>query len=193
MQALEDFKQGTVNVLVATDIAARGLDIELLPYVINYELPHVAEDYIHRIGRTGRAGSTGEAISLVCADEYRMLEEIERELKSKLERLPLPQLAGGRQSGSAPEHTTPRRAMRQATSRRPAVTSPPIPNRIPSRRRRRYPEVSISASHTRPRRWTTPPPPLQAIPATPALTPGQDGGRPPHCWADSPPKNRSGQ
>ena len=111
MQALEDFKQGTVNVLVATDIAARGLDIELLPYVINYELPHVAEDYIHRIGRTGRAGSPGEAISLVCADEHRMLDEIERELKSKLERLPLPQLAGGRQSGSAGEHhATPRHA-----------------------------------------------------------------------------------
>ena len=98
MKALEDFKQGAVNVLVATDIAARGLDIELLPFVINYELPHVAEDYIHRIGRTGRAGSTGEAISLVCADEHRMLEDIERELKRKLERLPLPELAPARRS-----------------------------------------------------------------------------------------------
>jgi len=111
MKALEDFKQGAVNVLVATDIAARGLDIEQLPYVINYELPHVAEDYIHRIGRTGRAGSTGEAISLVCGDEHRMLEDIERELKRKLERLPLPELAGGRKSGSAGgHHAAPRHA-----------------------------------------------------------------------------------
>ena len=111
MKALEDFKQGTVNILVATDIAARGLDIELLPFVINYELPYVAEDYIHRIGRTGRAGSTGEAISLVCADEQRMLDDIERELKRKLERLPLPALASSKKSSShdsrhaAPRHT----------------------------------------------------------------------------------------
>jgi ATP-dependent RNA helicase RhlE len=111
MQALEGFKQGTVNVLVATDIAARGLDIELLPYVINYELPYVAQDYIHRIGRTGRAGSTGQAISLVCADEHRMLDDIERELKSKLERLPLPELASGRKSGSSEgRHAAPRHA-----------------------------------------------------------------------------------
>ena len=109
MKALEDFKQGTVNVLVATDIAARGLDIELLPYVINYELPYVAEDYIHRIGRTGRAGSTGEAISLVCADEQRMLDDIERVLKRKLERLPLPALANSRKpESSAGRHAAPR-------------------------------------------------------------------------------------
>ena len=98
-QALDDFKQGKVNVLVATDIAARGIDIELLPFVINYELPYAAEDYIHRIGRTGRAGMTGEAISLVCAEEHRMLADIERELKRKLERLPLPELGEGRRSG----------------------------------------------------------------------------------------------
>ena len=111
MKALEDFKQGSVNVLVATDIAARGLDIELLPYVINYELPYVAEDYIHRIGRTGRAGSTGEAISLVCPDEHRMLDDIERVLKRKLELLPLPSLAISRKSGSAEgRHSTPRHA-----------------------------------------------------------------------------------
>ena len=110
-QALEDFKQGSVNVLVATDIAARGLDIELLPFVINYELPYAAEDYIHRIGRTGRAGSTGEAISLVCADEQRMLDEIERELKRKLERLPLPELAGSRKpSHGESRHAAPRHA-----------------------------------------------------------------------------------
>ena len=70
-RALAGFKAGTVRVLVATDIAARGLDIEELPHVVNFELPHVPEDYVHRIGRTGRAGSTGEAISLVSAEERR--------------------------------------------------------------------------------------------------------------------------
>jgi ATP-dependent RNA helicase RhlE len=72
-------------VLVATDVAARGLDIEDLPLVVNYELPHVAEDYVHRIGRTGRAGATGEAISLVAPDEEKHLVEIEKLLKRKIE------------------------------------------------------------------------------------------------------------
>ncbi len=117
MKALEDFKQGTVNVLVATDIAARGLDIELLPSVVNYELPHVAEDYIHRIGRTGRAGSTGEAISLVCPDEQRMLDDIERMLKRKLERLPLPDLGSARRSSSGS-------GARPSASRKPAHDRP---------------------------------------------------------------------
>ncbi|HEV7821449.1 MAG TPA: DEAD/DEAH box helicase, partial [Burkholderiales bacterium] len=121
-QALEDFKQGTVNVLVATDIAARGLDIELLPFVINYELPYAAEDYIHRIGRTGRAGSTGEAISLVCAEEHRMLDDIERELKRKLERLPLPDLgAAPRKSthGDEGRHSSSRHSSGHSTSHKP--------------------------------------------------------------------------
>ena len=83
-QALNDFKQGVVQVLVATDIAARGLDIDQLPHVVNYELPHVPEDYVHRIGRTGRAGASGEALSLVCAEERKMLVEIERLLKRKI-------------------------------------------------------------------------------------------------------------
>jgi ATP-dependent RNA helicase RhlE len=72
-RALDRFKASEVQILVATDVAARGLDIEDLPLVINFDLPIVAEDYIHRIGRTGRAGNTGEAISLVCADEVNML------------------------------------------------------------------------------------------------------------------------
>ena len=86
MQALEDFKQGNCPVLVATDIAARGIDIEELPFVINYELPHTPEDYVHRIGRTGRAGMPGEAISLVAPDEAKFLEDIEKLLKRKLPR-----------------------------------------------------------------------------------------------------------
>jgi ATP-dependent RNA helicase RhlE len=73
-------------VLVATDIAARGLDIEQLPHVINFDLPNVAEDYIHRIGRTGRAGFSGEAISLVSADEFSLLMTIERLIKKNIER-----------------------------------------------------------------------------------------------------------
>ncbi len=81
VRALEDFKAGRASILVATDIAARGLDIEQLPHVVNFELPMVAEDYIHRIGRTGRAGMDGEAISLVCVDEAPLLREIERLLR----------------------------------------------------------------------------------------------------------------
>lgn len=80
-KALSDFKQNAVRVLVATDIAARGLDIDQLPHVVNFELPNVPEDYVHRIGRTGRAGNEGEAISLVCIDEHKLLHDIERLLK----------------------------------------------------------------------------------------------------------------
>lgn len=83
-KALAGFKEGSVRVLVATDIAARGLDIPLLPHVINYELPNIAEDYVHRIGRTGRAGASGEALSLVSVDEYDYLKGIEKLLGRKL-------------------------------------------------------------------------------------------------------------
>ncbi len=80
-KALADFKKGEMRVLVATDIAARGLDIDQLPHVVNYELPNVPEDYVHRIGRTGRAGKEGQAVSLVCVDERDYLRDIERLLK----------------------------------------------------------------------------------------------------------------
>jgi ATP-dependent RNA helicase RhlE len=83
-KALADFKKGTLRVLVATDIAARGLDIDDLPHVVNFELPNVPEDYIHRIGRTGRAGKEGKACSLVCIDEHKLLQDIERLLKRKI-------------------------------------------------------------------------------------------------------------
>ncbi|MBV1930514.1 MAG: ATP-dependent helicase, partial [Porticoccaceae bacterium] len=85
-KALADFKAGLIQVLVATDIAARGLDIEQLPQVVNFDLPHVPEDYVHRIGRTGRAGLCGQAISLVSADEFKQLSEIERLIKKILPR-----------------------------------------------------------------------------------------------------------
>lgn len=83
-KALADFKRGAVRVLVATDIAARGLDIDQLPHVVNFELPNVPEDYVHRIGRTGRADNEGEAVSLVCIDEHKLLRDIERLLKTEV-------------------------------------------------------------------------------------------------------------
>ncbi|MBU1237608.1 MAG: DEAD/DEAH box helicase [Gammaproteobacteria bacterium] len=92
-EALEAFKSGTARVLVATDVAARGLDIDDLPHVINYELPHVAEDYIHRIGRTGRAGKLGDATSLVAPEEKPRLNDIEKLLKLKIEQVSLPEFS----------------------------------------------------------------------------------------------------
>ncbi len=83
-KALSEFKSGKLQVLVATDIAARGIDISELPHVVNFELPNVAEDYVHRIGRTGRAGCEGEAVSLVCVDELKLLTGIERLIKRSL-------------------------------------------------------------------------------------------------------------
>jgi len=127
MQALEEFKQGKVTALVATDIAARGLDIEELPFVINYELPHTAEDYVHRIGRTGRAGLPGEAISLVANEELRFLEDVERLLKRKLPRAN----AGGLERDNSPPrgHSPARHQERprpQTVDRRPPHSSAPV-------------------------------------------------------------------
>lgn len=89
-KALADFKSGKVRVLVATDIAARGLDIDQLPHVVNYELPNIPEDYVHRIGRTGRAGNEGEAMSLVCVDELKLLRDIERLIKREISKVIIP-------------------------------------------------------------------------------------------------------
>ncbi len=86
IQALDAFKQGKVTVLIATDVAARGLDIDSLPMVINYEIPHAAEDYVHRIGRTGRAGASGTAISLVSPEEERYLADIEKLIKTEIKK-----------------------------------------------------------------------------------------------------------
>ena len=89
-KALADFKSGDLRVLVATDIAARGIDIDQLPHVVNFELPNVPEDYVHRIGRTGRAGATGEAISLVCLDEEIFLRDIEKLIRRTIPRETIP-------------------------------------------------------------------------------------------------------
>jgi ATP-dependent RNA helicase RhlE len=113
-RALADFKSGKTQILVATDIAARGLDISDLPHVVNFDLPNVPEDYVHRIGRTGRAGKEGEALSLVCAEESRMLRDIEKLIRKNVERRtvagfepleelnvahPGPKMGGGRPQG----------------------------------------------------------------------------------------------
>jgi ATP-dependent RNA helicase RhlE len=98
-RALKRFKDNELRVLVATDIAARGLDIEELPHVVNYDLPHVAEDYVHRIGRTGRAGASGQAVSLVCAEDRPLLAAVERLTGKRIEQ----QIAAGFEAGS-PHH-----------------------------------------------------------------------------------------
>ncbi|HJH24716.1 MAG TPA: RNA helicase, partial [Paenalcaligenes hominis] len=113
-RALAGFKNGKVAVLVATDIAARGLDIDQLPYVINFELPQVAEDYVHRIGRTGRAGSEGRAISLVDTSETRLLKAIERLIKRPI----TPITIEGFTPSSEPEPVAPSHPAADATRSR---------------------------------------------------------------------------
>ncbi len=111
-RALRDFKAGRVRVLVATDIAARGLDIDRLPHVVNYELPFVPEDYVHRIGRTARAGQEGEAISLVCAEEHNLLRDIEQLLKRKIDKEIIP--------GYEPDSRIKAEPVRRGGSQRPS-------------------------------------------------------------------------
>jgi ATP-dependent RNA helicase RhlE len=111
IQALEDFKAGKVGVLVATDVAARGLDIEELPYVLNFDLPNSPEDYVHRIGRTGRAGTAGTAISLACPEEHERLAEIEKTIRI---RIPREVVSGFGHASEAPLMEPPRREKRRA-------------------------------------------------------------------------------
>jgi len=113
-KALAGFKHNKIQILVATDIASRGIDIDQLSHVVNFDLPNVPEDYIHRIGRTGRAGASGDAISLVCADEIKQLRDIERLIKRKIEREEI--------EGFEPDHFVP-----ESTS-----TKPPRNNRRPN-------------------------------------------------------------
>ena len=117
LHALERFKAGEVQILVATDVAARGLDIDDLPQVVNFDLPIVAEDYIHRIGRTGRAGASGEAISLVCADEVGLLGAIETLTRQTLEREEEP--------GFEPDHRVPLTNAAGQPLKKPKKPKPP--------------------------------------------------------------------
>ena len=107
--ALADFKSGKISVLVATDVASRGLDIESLPQVINFDIPYSPEDYVHRIGRTGRAGLTGEAISLVAPQDHDAIAAIERLIKKRIERVLVPSFEGSGESVAALMGDTPRR------------------------------------------------------------------------------------
>jgi ATP-dependent RNA helicase RhlE len=134
-RTLAQFKAGSLRVLVATDIAARGLDIEALPHVVNYDMPHVAEDYVHRIGRTGRAGVEGEAVSLVSPEERPLLAAIERLMNRKVESRTVTgfQAAGPR---PAPAHSP---------HRRPAHQPPQQPQPRPASRRQRTREPRLGA------------------------------------------------
>jgi superfamily II DNA/RNA helicase len=132
LRALARFKSGEVQVLVATDVAARGLDIDDLPHVVNFDLPTVAEDYIHRIGRTGRAGRGGEAISLVCADEVDLLAAIETLTRQVLRR--------SEESGFEAEHRVPDTgqggaALKKASPRAAQSDAPKVANTAKTRRR----------------------------------------------------------
>jgi ATP-dependent RNA helicase RhlE len=162
-QALADFKSGAVRVLVATDIAARGLDIDQLPCVINFELPNVPEDYVHRIGRTGRAGSSGDAISLVGEDEQKLLAEIERMLKREIPKEVIPGFEHGTRTTarSTPEK---RRETRERRESKPRFSQPEArtPARNEPRAPSRHPEPPRAAPEPRPHSaltWTPGPAP----------------------------------
>jgi len=131
-RALAGFKQGKIQALVATDIAARGLDIDQLPQVVNFDLPNVPEDYVHRIGRTGRAGSTGKAYSLVSADEIKQLKDIERLIRRQL---PREELEGFEPGHALPESPIP--APNKPRERRAANTNSREGNRPGNGQRRR--------------------------------------------------------
>jgi ATP-dependent RNA helicase RhlE len=120
MKALKRFKDCELQVLVATDIAARGIDIESLPHVVNYDLPHVSEDYVHRIGRTGRAGETGQAVSLVSGEDRTLLRDIERLIGKQIEQQIIPGFEPGSGYRNAQPEPQQRRGNRpQNQARRP--------------------------------------------------------------------------
>jgi len=135
-RTLAQFKAGSLRVLVATDIAARGLDIEALPHVVNYDMPHVAEDYVHRIGRTGRAGVEGEAVSLVSPEERPLLAAIERLMNRKVESRTVTGFQAGGSRPAAPAHKP---------HHRPAHSPQQQPQPRPAPRRSRAHEPRLGA------------------------------------------------
>jgi ATP-dependent RNA helicase RhlE len=151
LKALAEFKQGAVRVLVATDIAARGLDIEALPHVVNFDLPHVAEDYVHRIGRTGRAGLSGEAISLVSPEERSELAAIEKLVGRRIERQPIPGWEVSQAAAPQParEHASPSSAKAPAeqTRSRPVRASTHRSDHRPDRQPERRSERQAPRPH----------------------------------------------
>ncbi len=178
--ALAEFKSGKLPVLVATDIAARGLDIEELPHVVNFELPNVPEDYVHRIGRTGRAGCTGEAVSLVCVDEFKLLKGIE-----KLIGKPVPQrvVAGFEADLTvAPQPLRKERTAPQGQGRRPSHQG-------------KTPKAATKPATAPGSRSPHPTPNAAKGAARPAAKPGADRGKPHHqpTTGHTNPTQRQGQ
>lgn len=135
-RTLAKFKSGDLQVLVATDIAARGIDITDLPHVVNFDLPHVPEDYVHRIGRTGRAGAAGEAVSLVCIDEHKLLVGIERLMKRSI---PQEVVAGFEPDPNARAEPIQQNGQRRQSGQKPARSVKPSDKRETSRTDRRAP------------------------------------------------------
>ncbi|MGB0956566.1 MAG: DEAD/DEAH box helicase [Panacagrimonas sp.] len=140
-RALQGFKSGSIRVLVATDIAARGLDIDQLPHVVNFELPHVPADYVHRIGRTGRAGESGIAISLVDAEERRLLKDIQRLLKREL---PLLDVSGFDQYTPPKPQAIPEPCPQPSRTQKPAQNKAK-PRSRPKHKRRGPPKATAKA------------------------------------------------
>jgi ATP-dependent RNA helicase RhlE len=198
-RALSEFKDGSMQVLVATDIAARGIDIDQLPHVVNYDLPNVPHDYVHRIGRTGRAGATGEAISLVCVDEHEFLRDIEKLIKRTLPRVviagfepdpharaePILQRQGRGQPGSQPRGQ-PREQKRGQQRAHPQGKAPPGGTRNkPSpqggagnkSQDRTTNDSTRRAAATHSRQGAAPPRPAAAAPAGKARVIHRFGGR----------------
>jgi ATP-dependent RNA helicase RhlE len=150
LEALSQFKDGKLQVLVATDVAARGLDIDDMPLVVNYELPHVPEDYIHRIGRTGRAGASGEAISFVAPEEEKYLAEIERLLKKKvaIQAVDGFDIEAARFVRDVATRGTKAKGAEHGTSRRGHAASPGAPHARPARSTRRDDDSRHDGSQT---------------------------------------------
>lgn len=182
-KALAQFKDGTMPVLVATDIAARGLDIDQLPQVVNFELPNVPEDYVHRIGRTGRAGSTGAAISLVDQEEIKLLKGIERLIKREIPRVIVEGFVPSEKPAQSDPRSNPqapaqRRPQRQADRRRQQKKSPPSQQlrndfpagaEAPKHSRRNKPKATAKPS--KPQQHLSEAARHQAMPQTPLFSP----------------------
>jgi ATP-dependent RNA helicase RhlE len=174
-RSLAEFKRGAMRVLVATDIAARGLDIEELPHVVNFDLPHVPEDYLHRIGRTGRAGSTGEAVSLVCAEDQGLMAGIERLLKRRVERKVIVGFEAGRPGAhraepeDRPSSGRPPRG-RPASGSRPAASNRSNPRRSSGGQARGQERAAAEPDGNR-----ASPPPRSPLPRSPQGQPGRRG------------------
>ena len=183
VKALTDFKAGRAAILVATEVASRGLDIDALPHVVNFELPLVAEDYVHRIGRTGRAGATGDAISLVCVDEQGLLREIERLLRRPIpseviegfepDRSVRPEpIRRGQQGPRQMSGRGGRRPQQGGPARRPA----PARHAGSTQHRQGWPDQHVPAAH--PPAGTGRTDTAAHRPGRPAPRPGPNTGRP---------------